>query len=68
MISSELKAKFEKTIEIKNIDWKIVEEVALSDSNILRPIKGISFEEYLKKILLIIEIHLQYRMHLLEAL
>ena len=52
MINTELKQRFERVIEIKNIDWDIVDEVAMSDANILRPIKGIAFEEYLKKIIL----------------
>ncbi len=52
MINAELKERFEKVIEIKNIDWAVIDEVAMSDANILRPIKGIAFEEYLKKIIL----------------
>jgi hypothetical protein len=52
MIDKALKLKFESIIEIKNLDWEIMEEVAMSDSNILRPIKGVAFEEYFKKIVL----------------
>lgn len=51
MISQELKQRFEKIIEIKNIDWTMVDNVVKKDANILRPIKGIAFEEYLKKII-----------------
>lgn len=51
MIPIELKNKFEKTIEINNIDWKLIEEICKSDANILRPINGIAFEEYFKKII-----------------
>lgn len=50
MISSELKKQFEKIIEINNINWSTIESVCKSDANILRPIKGIGFEEYFKKI------------------
>ena len=52
MINEQLKERFESVLEIKNIDWDIVDEVAMSDANILRPIKGIAFEKYLKKIIL----------------
>lgn len=51
MISQELKERFEKVIEIQDIDWNMLENVVKKDSNILRPIKGIAFEEYLKKII-----------------
>lgn len=51
MISQALKSRFESVIEIKNIDWAIVEEVAISDANILRPIKGVAFEEYFRKLI-----------------
>lgn len=51
MISQELKQRFEKIIEIKNIDWTVIDNIAKKDANILRPIKGIAFEVYLKKIL-----------------
>lgn len=50
MISQSLKDKFEQVIEIFNLNWKTVEEVVSSDSNVLRPIKGVAFEEYLVKI------------------
>lgn len=51
MISQELKERFEKVIEIQDIDWNMLENIVKKDSNILRPIKGIAFEEYLKKII-----------------
>lgn len=51
MIPIILKNKFEETIEIKNIDWEIIEDICKSDANILRPINGIAFEEYFKKII-----------------
>lgn len=51
MISSKLKSKFEEVIEFENIEWRILEHVIRRNPNILRPIKGIAFEEYLKKIL-----------------
>jgi hypothetical protein len=51
MISKTLKEKFEKIIEFDNIDWKIIEHIVQKDANILRPIKGVAFEEYFKKIL-----------------
>jgi len=51
MISKSLKSKFESIIEIENIDWEIIEHIVQKDANILRPIKGVAFEEYFKKIL-----------------
>ena len=51
MISEELKKRFESIIEIHNIQWSSIDAVARRDVNILRPIKGIAFEEYLKKII-----------------
>ncbi|MBR5333347.1 MAG: hypothetical protein IKV33_01260 [Alistipes sp.] len=51
MIPKELKERFEKVIEIKNINWASIDAVVQKDANILRPIKGIAFEEYLKKII-----------------
>ena len=51
MIPQELKERFERVIEIKNINWASIDAVAQKDANILRPIKGIAFEEYLKKII-----------------
>lgn len=50
MISQALKQKFEEIVEIFDLNWKTVEEVVSSDSNVLRPIKGVAFEEYLVKI------------------
>lgn len=52
MIDKLLKEKFENVIEIKDIEWEVVDNVVKNDANILRPIKGVAFEEYLKKILL----------------
>lgn len=51
MISEELKKRFESIIEIHNIQWSSIDAVAKKDANILRPIKGIAFEEYIKKII-----------------
>ena len=51
MISEELKKRFESIIEIHNIQWSSIDAVAKKDANILRPIKGIAFEEYMKKII-----------------
>ena len=51
MISDSQKRRFEQVIEISNLDWSIVDNVAVSDANILRPIKGVAFEEYFVKIL-----------------
>ena len=51
MISEELKKRFESIIEIHDIQWNSIDAVARRDVNILRPIKGIAFEEYLKKII-----------------
>jgi len=51
MITDDLKAKFERVIESENIKWDTIEHVVQKDANILRPIKGVAFEEYFKKIL-----------------
>ncbi|KKT06581.1 MAG: hypothetical protein UV78_C0010G0001, partial [Parcubacteria group bacterium GW2011_GWA2_43_17] len=51
MISNSLKTKFENIIEFNGIDWKIIEHIVQKDANILRPIRGVAFEEYFKKIL-----------------
>jgi len=51
MIQDSLKKRFEQVIEVSNIDWSVVDSVAISDANILRPIKGVAFEEYFVKIL-----------------
>lgn len=51
MVSTSLKKKFESIIEFDNVKWKTVEYVVQKDANILRPIKGVCFEEYFKKIL-----------------
>ena len=51
MISKALRERFEEVIEIDGIDWQTIEQICKSDSNILRPIKGVAFEEYFKKIL-----------------
>lgn len=52
MITPILKKTFEELIEVQDVDWAILDDVATSDSNILRPIKGVAFEEYFKKILI----------------
>ena len=51
MVSEELKSKFEKIIEFDNVDWTVIEQILKKDANIFRPIKGVAFEEYFKKIL-----------------
>ncbi len=51
MITEELKLRFEKIIELNDIDWSMIDNIVQKDANILRPIKGIAFEEYFKKIL-----------------
>ncbi|MFA6553860.1 MAG: hypothetical protein WCT27_05560, partial [Patescibacteria group bacterium] len=51
MINDILKKKFEKIIEFENIQWNIIDYIVQRDANILRPIKGVAFEEYFKKIL-----------------
>lgn len=49
-IEQELADKFFDMIEFPPVDWKMVDEIATSDANILRPIKGICFEEMFRKI------------------
>jgi len=44
-IPTDLAKKFWKVIEISNVPWSVVDDVACSDPNILRPIKGVCFEE-----------------------
>ncbi len=44
-VSHDLKKRFEEIIEIRNISLETVDKVAISESNILRPIKGVCFEE-----------------------
>lgn len=51
MISDKLRAEFERVIEFENIEWYVVDLIVQKDANILRPIKGVAFEEYFKKIL-----------------
>lgn len=51
MINKDLREKFERIIEIKNISWNLIEQIVQKDANILRPIKGVAFEEFFKKIL-----------------
>ena len=50
-ISIELKNKFEKILEIQNVDWQLIDNVSISDANILRPIKGVCFETFFAKII-----------------
>jgi|APSaa5957512535_1039671.scaffolds.fasta_scaffold22156_2 hypothetical protein len=50
-ISNILKEKFEKIIEINSVPWNVIDEIACSDPNILRPIKGVCFETLFKKII-----------------
>jgi len=45
VIPPDLGAKFCEIIEFSNVPWSIVDDVAVSDPNILRPIKGVCFEE-----------------------
>jgi len=51
MINDQLKTKFESIIEFENIEWDIINHIVQKNANILRPIKGVAFEEYFKKIL-----------------
>lgn len=50
VISSDLAKKFFETIEISNVLWSVVDDVAVSDPNVLRPIKGVCFEEMFRNI------------------
>lgn len=43
-INPELADKFWKIIEVNDITWNVIDNVAMSDANILRPIKGVCFE------------------------
>lgn len=45
VISSDLAKKFFQTIEISQVPWSVVDDVAISDPNILRPLRGVCFEE-----------------------
>jgi len=51
MISSSLAKKFWDVIEISNLPWSFVDNVGVSEPNILRPIKGICFEEMFRTII-----------------
>lgn len=57
MINEKLIKQFEKIIEIKNIDLKIIEKICKEDANILRPILGVCYEEYFKKKILQLDIN-----------
>lgn len=50
VISSDLAKKFFETIEISQVPWAVVDDVAVSDPNILRPIRGVCFEELFRRI------------------
>jgi len=50
VISSTLAKKFFQVIEISNVPWSVVDKVAISDPNVLRPIKGVCFEELFRVI------------------
>lgn len=45
VIPDALGKKFCEIMEFPNVPWSVVDEVAVSDPNILRPIKGVCFEE-----------------------
>ena len=51
MLTLELRKKFERIIEINDLDLSVIDKLAMKDANILRPIKGAAFEVYFKKIL-----------------
>ena len=51
MLTPELISTFEHIIEIHNLDLSIIDKIARKDANILRPIKGVAFEVYFRKIL-----------------
>jgi hypothetical protein len=50
VIPSDLAQRFFEVIEIPAVDWAVVDYVAVSDPNILRPIKGVCFEEMFRHI------------------
>ena len=49
-IPKDLEEKFYDVIEISNLSWDFVDKVAVSDTNVLRPIKGVCFEELFRNI------------------
>jgi len=52
VIPTDLAERFFKIIEFSNVPWSVVDDVATSDPNILRPIKGVCFEELFRGICL----------------
>lgn len=44
VIPPDLKKKFSEIVEINDFIWALVDKVAVSDPNVLRPIKGVCFE------------------------
>jgi len=50
VVSSELENRFFEIIEMTGIPWEVIDHVATSDPNILRPIKGVCFEELFRKL------------------
>ena len=51
MLTKQLRQQFESVLEINNLDLSIVDKIASKDANILRPVKGVAFEVYFRKIL-----------------
>ncbi|HGE70755.1 TPA: hypothetical protein ENX78_07970, partial [Candidatus Poribacteria bacterium] len=49
-IPSNLAEKFFEIIEFHGVQWSVVDEVATSDPNILRPIKGVCFETLFRNV------------------
>jgi hypothetical protein len=49
-IPSDLAEKFFELIEFHGVQWPVVDEVATSDPNILRPIKGVCFETLFRNV------------------
>jgi hypothetical protein len=52
VISADLAKTFFEIIEFSNVSWSVIDDVATSDPNILRPIKGVCFEELFRGICL----------------
>ncbi len=50
-ISTGLADNFWDIIEIRNVPWSTIDQVACSDANILRPIKGVCFETLFSKLI-----------------
>lgn len=44
VIPLELMKRFWEVIEISNVPWNIVDDIVISNANVLRPIKGVCFE------------------------